>query len=105
MKTTLLGGAVIAAAALALGGCASNGQGYGYGRVAHGYNYPARSYYGWYGNFYYPGNGYYLYDRYGIRHRWNDRERGYWQQRGGGRHHHENWSGYHRDRDRHRDRR
>ena len=106
MKKSLLGGAVIAAAALALGGCANNGLGYGYGRASYGYSYPARSYYGWYGSYYYPGTGYYLYDRYGTRHRWNDRERDYWQRRDGGRgHHHENWSGYHRDRNGHRDRR
>lgn len=97
MKTSLFGGAAIALAALALGGC-SNYGGRGYSRVSLGYGYPHRSYYGWYDDYYYPGAGYYLYDRYGTRHRWNDGQRRYWEGRRDGHRHRENWSGYHRDR-------
>lgn len=92
--------AVLAAAAsLTLGACAYDGYGYGgmsvgygggyydpyyddygygYG-YGHGYGYP--SYYGWYGGYYYPGTGFYIYDRWGKRHRWGDRHRHYWENR------------------------
>ena len=45
-------------------------SGYGYG-----------SPYGWYDGFYYPGSGYYVYDRYRRPIRWNDTQRRYWQWR------------------------
>lgn len=92
------------ASALALGGCYDDGYGYsgvsvGYGSGGYyGYDDPwYRGYgpnYGWYDGFYYPGHGYWLYDRNGHRHRWSDRHRRYWE----GRRH--EW----RDRDRDRDR-
>ena len=44
----------------------------GFGR--YGYGSP----FGWYDGFYYPGTGYYVYDRYRRPHRWSDRERQYW---------------------------
>ena len=50
----------------------------GYGRYA---GYGGDPYWGWYGDYYYPGTGYYVYDRYNNRHRWNDQQRGYWQGR------------------------
>jgi len=98
---------------LAAGACSDygGGHGYGYSRVSVGYygdNYRYRdryadryyggNYYGWYDNYYYPGVGVYLYDRTGTRHRWNDRQRGYWEGRRGNYDRRENWSGY-RDRD------
>ena len=58
--------------ALALGGCGYYGQ--------TGYYQPG-AFGGWYNNFYYPGNGYYVYDRGGRRHRWNDGQRRYWEGR------------------------
>jgi hypothetical protein len=100
--------------------------GYGYPYGSYGYGYPYGGYggyggygydpFGWYGNYYYPGTGIYVYDRYRHRHQWSDDQRRYWEQRsqywrdhhsgtttgttiGGG----ENWSGWDRShwRDRH----
>jgi len=85
----------IAAGLLALGGCADDygyngvsvGAGYGggyapgyYGGGYGGYGY-APSYYGWYNDFYYPGTGVYVYDRYRRPFRWNDGQRAYWEGR------------------------
>lgn len=82
------------AGALALGGCAYD-DGY-YGGVSVGTGYYGGGYYddywgpgyyrpgfysGWYDGFYYPGSGYYIYDRSGHRHRWNDSQRRYWESR------------------------
>jgi hypothetical protein len=72
----------------ALGGCAYD-DGYGYGGVSMGYGggygpYDPYGYYGyggWYDGYYYPGTGYYIYDRGGKRYRWNDRQRAYWERR------------------------
>lgn len=72
---------------LTLGGCYEDG--YGYGGVSAGYGYPGYGYgdpyygygYGWYDGFYYPGSGYYIYDRGGHRHRWNDHHRRHWEGR------------------------
>ena len=73
---------------LALGGCYDDG--YGYGGVSVGYGHPGYyGYgdpyyghdYGWYDGFYYPGGGYYIYDRKGHRHRWNDHHRRHWEGR------------------------
>ena len=111
---------LVAAGALALGGCAydSYGMGFGYGAgyggyygdyggsyysdYAYGYGAP---YFGWYDDFYYPGTGIYVYDSYRRPHRWNDRQRGYWtgRQREVMRSGHnatvrENWSGFSRRR-------
>lgn len=86
------------AGAVALGGCAYD-DGYGYGGVSvgtgyygggyydnwgpsyYGAGYGGYPYYGWYDGFYYPGTGYYVYDRGGHRHRWNDGQRRYWEGR------------------------
>jgi hypothetical protein len=93
MNAPILRPALIAAAALAMTGCASDGyrHHYGYAGLSYGYASP---YYGWYDGFYYPGSGYYVYERSGTRHRWNDAQRHYWESRGGNRHHRDNWSGY-----------
>lgn len=107
MPATLFRPVALLAATLALGACSTYGNGYGgvsigyggyggYDRYGydrydrHGY-YP---YYGWYDGFYYPGTGYYLYDRYGSRYRWDDRHRHYWESRRGDRRVRDNWSGY-----------
>lgn len=79
-------------AVIGLGGCASD-RGYGYGGMSVGYGsggyygdpYYGSGYYGsrygWWGDYYYPGSGYYVYDRRGQRHRWNNEQRRYWGQR------------------------
>jgi len=80
---------LLAAAGMSLSACVYDD--YGYGGVSVGYGgggyyddyYPGVGY-GWYDGFYYPGTGYYVYDRGGTRHRWNDRQRRYWEER---RHH------------------
>jgi hypothetical protein len=102
---------LLVAAAAGLGACSYN-DGYGYGGVSVGYgtagycdnyNYDCafRSgygdyvgygtgydpWYGWYGDYYYPGIGIYIYDRGGRRHRWNDNHRRHWEGR------RENWQG------------
>ena len=82
----------IAGAALAAGfglsGCMDDG--YGYGGMSYGYDaawdpyyggFSADPYWGWYGDYYYPGTGYYVYDRNHQRHRWNGDQQHYWQGR------------------------
>jgi hypothetical protein len=83
-KSTILAAGIAGVAAL--GGCVDDGYG-GYGRtsVAVGYNAGwGDPYWGWYGDYYYPGTGYYVYDRARVRHRWDDAQRGYWENRRGG---------------------
>jgi len=82
-------------AAVAATGAAAYGYGYSgvsigvgtggyYGDYGGGY-YPsygyARPWGGWYNDFYYPGTGVIVYDRYRRSHRWNDDQRHYWEQR------------------------
>lgn len=86
-------------AGLSLGAC-TYGNGYGYSGLSIGfgtggyyddyydpyyggdpYGRSYSPYYGWYDGFYYPGTGYYVYDRYRRPHRWNDYQRGYWENR------------------------
>lgn len=94
VKTTAA--AALLASSLALGGCMDDGYGYGGVNVGYGppgyYDYGDYGYapYGWYDGYYYPGNGYWLYDRGGSRHRWNDGHRRYWEQR---RAHSRDWRG------------
>lgn len=56
------------------------GSGYGSG-YGYGYRQP---YYGWYDGYYYPGTGYYVYDRSGVRQRWTETQKRYWESRGPG---------------------
>ncbi len=86
--------AVLLAAGVGLGGCASyspfgygSGVSIGYGNNGYydpyyngyGSRYAAGySPYGWYDGFYYPGAGYYVYDRYRNPYYWNDYQRRYW---------------------------
>jgi hypothetical protein len=95
---------LVAAGALALGGCAYGDLGvglgygnYGYGSPYYGYGYGSpyyggfgygsyyggfgSPYYGWYDDFYYPGTGYYVYDAYRRPHVMSSRQRVYWSQR------------------------
>jgi hypothetical protein len=101
---------LLAAGALALGGCAYGdlgmGLGYGYGSPYYGYGYGSpyyggyygSSYYGggyygglgyggfgspfgWYDNYYYPGTGYYVYDSYRRPHVMTTTQRTYWSRR------------------------
>jgi hypothetical protein len=100
---------LLAAGALALGGCAYGDFGYGggygggyyggsygyggpyigvgyssgyydpyYGGYGYGYGYDP---FGWYGDYYYPGTGIYVYDSHHNRHVWNDSQRNYWTNR------------------------
>lgn len=96
---------IAVAAMLGLSGCASTGV----GTVSAGYSggsynpYYASSayrtpYYGWYDGFYYPGAGAYVYDRSGVRQRWSDGHRSYWESRRSHRPGGENWSGFRPDR-------
>jgi hypothetical protein len=72
------------------------GSGYGYGYPYGGYGYGAgygypyggyyggyygSPYFGWYNDYYYPGTGYYVYDRYRNRRVMTDAERQYWSKR------------------------
>jgi len=57
------------------------GYGYGAGYPGYGLGYGLDPYWGWYDGFYYPGTGYYVYDRYRRPHRWTDTQRRYWEQR------------------------
>lgn len=57
------------------------GYGYGAGYPGYGYGYGFDPYWGWNDGFYYPGTGYYVYDRYRYPHRWTDAQRRYWEQR------------------------
>lgn len=101
MSLPIIRPALVVVAALSVGACADYGhRGYGYNRVAVGYSSYDHPYYGWYGDYYYPGVGYYVYDRRGSRHRWSDHQRRYWEGRRDGRRGHENWSAYKRDHDR-----
>jgi len=108
---------IMAAGALALGGCAYGDYGYGmgyggyygdygYGTPYYGYGYGSYDPFGWYGDYYYPGVGIYVFDRDRHRHRWNADQQRYWssrrtqwQSRSGAAVTRENW----RDFDRHHD--
>jgi hypothetical protein len=115
---------ILAAGALALGGCAYGDYGYGGGYYGGGYGYGSSigigyssGYYdpyyggygygygydpfGWYGDYYYPGVGIYVYDSHRNRHVWNDSQRSYWNSRRAQYQSHTgrtwnntNWSGY-----------
>jgi len=88
---------LFAAGAMTLGGCAYDmyGSPYGYGpssSVSIGVGYGGGGYYGgyggyggygydpfgWFGDYYYPGNGIYVYDSYRRPHVWSDSQRTYW---------------------------
>ncbi len=97
MNTLAVRAAMVAIAGLSLGACSTYGSdGYGYSRVAVGYGagYYSDPYYGWYDGYYYPGSGYYVWDRQGYRHRWTSRHQRYWLARRGDRRVHSDWSGY-----------
>lgn len=110
MPARLIAPTLVLAAAVGLAACSDySNRGYGYSRVAvgvgtgYGYGSPyyrssyRTPYWGWYGGYYYPGVGYYVYDRRGSRHRWSDGHRRYWEGRRPRGRYSENWSGYRRD--------
>ncbi|QZH74323.1 MAG: hypothetical protein JY451_11595 [Erythrobacter sp.] len=101
MSPRLLGATLAVAASLGLGACSSYGHdNYGYSGVSVGVGYNS-PYYGWYDDYYYPGTGYYVYDRRGARHRWARHHQNYWlARRVSGRRYADNWSGYERYQDR-----
>lgn len=69
-------------AALGLSACSTyDGYGYGGSSYALGVGYGSYPSYGWYDDYYYPGSGYYVFDRQGRRHSWNDNQRRYWMDR------------------------
>lgn len=96
---------MLAAGALALGGCAYGDLGYGLGYGDYGWGGPyvgvgyggyygsgyygsgyydmgyGAPYYGWYDNDYYPGTGYYVYDTYRQPHVMTSTQRAYWSSR------------------------
>jgi hypothetical protein len=92
--------AIVLTAGIGLGGCATYSP-YGYGSgfsVSLGdryydpyydryspygsrYGYGYAPYWGWNDGFYYPGSGYYVYDRYRNPYYWNDLQRRYWTAR------------------------
>ena len=95
--------ALVTAGLLVGAACATTActQDYGYGGVradyAYGYGY---GYPGWYGDYYYPGSGYFVYDRYHRPLRWNDDQRRYWEARRyalRGRPGRDNWDGFGRN--------
>ena len=94
------------------GGYGGYGYGYPYGGYGYGgYGYGGYDPFGWYGDFYYPGSGIYVYDRYRHRHAWNDDQRHHWtdrrnrwQARNNGTTSTENWSGWDRSRSQYRNR-
>ncbi|HEX2764344.1 MAG TPA: hypothetical protein VHM92_10970 [Allosphingosinicella sp.] len=83
--------AILLAGTLGLSACAY-GSSYGYGR-SYGSRYCDPywddcygsayydPWYGWYGDYYYPGIGFYVFDRWGRRYRWSDDHRRYWEGR------------------------
>jgi hypothetical protein len=94
--TRLRAAAVLLASGFVLSACAyGDGYGYGNGGVSVGYGsrgcdpywddcYYGQGYdpwYGWYGDYYYPGIGFYVFDRFGRRYTWSDDHRRYWEGR------------------------
>ncbi|MCU6455793.1 hypothetical protein LPN01_17065 [Sphingomonas sp. A2-49] len=90
--------------AVGYGGGGYYGDGYGYGDPyggGYGYGYGGYpSYFGWYGDYYYPGTGIYVYDQYRRPYRWNDGQRRYWEGRRNGwrgdRNFRNDWNGFDR---------
>ncbi len=84
-RTALIAAVVLGSAALT--GCYE----YGYNSLSvysgdnyrHGYNNPSygNPYWGWRGNYYYPGVGNHVYDHDRRPHRWRDDDRRYWEAR------------------------
>ncbi len=97
LTSSLLAASALAGAAL-LSGCTDS---YGRSGVEVGYNAAwGDPYWGWYGDYYYPGTGVYVYDRNHRRHSWDDSQRSYWEGRRGTWHGdrtwRNNWRGFHR---------
>jgi hypothetical protein len=93
------------------GGYGYGGYGYGdpYGGYYGGYGgYGGYDPFGWFGDYYYPGSGSYVYDRSRTRHVWSGDQQNYWTQRRQQWQNHggttsstgANWSGWDRSRSR-----
>lgn len=52
-----------------------------YDFYASGYQGFGQPYWGWYNGYYYPGSGFYVYDRWRRPHRWRDHDRRHWEGR------------------------
>ena len=94
---TLWRPALALAGALTLAGCYDDGYygvGAGYGYYGDGYYGDYADWYGpgygWWDGYYYPGGGFFVYDREGHRHHMRDSDRDHWHHGGGG-----NWNGGH----------
>lgn len=70
------------------------GSGYGNGYYGAGYGGLGTGAFGWFGDYYYPGAGIYVYDRYRRPYRWNDGQRRYWEGRRGNYRGDRNWNGF-----------
>ena len=70
--------------------------GFGNGYYGAGYGGLGASPFGWYGDYYYPGAGIYVYDRYRRPYRWNDGQRRYWERNRGAYRGDRNWNGFDR---------
>jgi len=57
------------------------GYGYGYPYAGYGYGYGYGDPFGWYGDYYYPGAGVFVFDSSRHRHRWNGDQQRYWTSR------------------------
>lgn len=98
--------AVIGAAAIFTTSCASYGTRYGggYSSATIGYSSTfGNPYWGWYGDYYYPGTGVYVYTRDRNRLRWTHAQRRYWEGRrsawrGDRRELRDNWRDFRQDR-------
>lgn len=94
--------ALVIAAGVGASACVDDGYGYrhGYTSVSVGVGGAYDPYWGWYGDYYYPGTGYYVYDQYRHPRRWTDGERLYWEGRArtyrGGSARAERWDGFDR---------
>lgn len=83
MTLSIMKAAGLAAATTLLGACSIGSYG-GLSLGSAGYyddGYYDDGYYGWYDDYYYPGTGYYVYDRDRRAHRWNARQQRYWMAR------------------------
>lgn len=87
MQRHLMIAGMLLAAGLGLSGC-TDSVGYG-DRLSSGYGYD-----GWYGDYYDPGSGLYVFDRYRRPYRWTEDQRRYWEARRASGHGRPAWGGF-----------
>ena len=86
-------------AVFGLSACVDDGYGYGGGGIGYASSgwdpyyggFSGDPDWGWYGDYYYPGTGYYVYGRDNRRYRWNGAQQNYWRGRS------QYWNNAHRD--------